>query len=155
MLQIPPHWGTFSILIFSFVVFWVVFKWLLFDPFLSLLATRELKFKKLQAQTDELLRQARAAQERREQALIQCRSEASDQREVKRKEAEEKVARLLEEAHLAAKDSIERARDEINQEIRAAEQELDRLAHALAGELAEQVLGRPLGNGGPAINSPN
>ena len=30
MLQIPPDWGTFAVLMVSFVVFWAVFKRLLF-----------------------------------------------------------------------------------------------------------------------------
>ena len=37
MLKIPPDWGTFCALIVSFLVFWFIFKRLLFDPFLKLL----------------------------------------------------------------------------------------------------------------------
>ena len=46
MLKIPPDWGTFCVLIVSFLVFWFIFKRLLFDPFLKLLADRERRLRR-------------------------------------------------------------------------------------------------------------
>jgi len=155
MLKIPPDWGTFFALIVSFLVFWFIFKRLLFDPFLKLLADRERKLKGLKDRTEQLIREGRVAHERHESEMIAVRREALAEREGERRRAEEEVGHLLEEARLAAKDSIEQVRTEIERELRAAEQQLGKLGDNLAAELAERVLGRPLKGGGPRVHSPN
>ncbi len=66
MLKIPPDWGTFFALIVSFLVFWFIFKRLLFDPFLKLLADRERKLKGLKDRTEQLIREGSAAHARHE-----------------------------------------------------------------------------------------
>jgi F-type H+-transporting ATPase subunit b len=148
MLKIPPDWGTFCALIVSFLVFWFIFKRLLFDPFLKLLADRERKLKGLKDRTEQLIREGRAAHERHEREMVEVRREALAEREGERRRAEE-------DARLAAKDSIEQVRTEIERELRAAEQQLGTLGDNLAAELAERVLGRPLKGGGPRVHSPN
>ncbi len=155
MLSIPPHWGIFCALIVSFLVFWFIFKRLLFDPFLKLLADRERKLKGLKDRTEQLIREGREAHERHEREIVAVRREALAEREGERRRAEEEVGRLMEEARLAAKDSIEQVRAEIERELRAAEQQLGDLGENLAAELAERVLGRPLKSGGPRVHSPN
>ncbi len=155
MLKIPPDWGTFCALIVSFLVFWFIFKRLLFDPFLKLLADRERKLKGLKDRTEQLIREGREAHERHEREIVAVRREALAEREGERRRAEEEVGRLMEEARLAAKDSIEQVRAEIERELRAAEQQLGDLGENLAAELAERVLGRPLKNRGPRVHSPN
>jgi len=155
MLKIPPDWGTFFALIVSFLVFWFIFKRLLFDPFLKLLADREHKLKNLKDRTEQLIREGRVAHERHEHEIIAVRREALAEREGERRRAEEEVGHLLEGARLAAKDSIEQVRTEIERELRAAEQQLGKLGDNLAAELAERVLGRPLKGGGPRVHSPN
>src|SRR5260370_32397812 len=155
MLDIPPHWWTFGVLIVSFLVFWFIFKRLLFDPFLKLLADRERKLKSLKDRTEQLIREGRAAHERHEREMIEVRREGLAEREGERRRVEEEVGRLLEEARLAAKDSIEQVRTEIERELRAAEQQLGKLGDNLAAELAERVLGRPLKAGAPRGYSPN
>lgn len=155
MLKIPPDWGTFCALIVSFLVFWFIFKRLLFDPFLKLLADRERKLKGLKDRTEQLIREGQEAHERHEHEIIAVRREALAEREGERRHAEEEVGRLMEEARLAAKDSIEQVRAEIERELRAAEQQLGDLGENLAAELAERVLGRPLKNRGPRVHSPN
>jgi F-type H+-transporting ATPase subunit b len=155
MLKIPPDWGTFCALIVSFLVFWFIFKRLLFDPFLKLLAERERKLKALKDRTEELIREGRTAHERHEREIMEVRRGALAEREAERRSAEEDVARLLEEARVAARDSIEQVRTEIERELRAAEQQLGDLGENLAAELAERVLGRPLKGGGPRVHSPN
>jgi len=155
MLKIPPDWGTFCVLIVSFLVFWFIFKRLLFDPFLKLLADRERRLKSLKDRTELLIREGRDAHERHERELIEIRREALAEREDERRRAEEEVSRVVEEARLVAKDSIEQVRSEIERELRAAEQQLATLGDNLAAELAERVLGRPLKNGGPRVHSPN
>jgi F-type H+-transporting ATPase subunit b len=155
MLNIPPHWGTFCALIVSFLVFWFIFKRLLFEPFLKLLAERERKLKGLKDRTEQLIREGREAHERHEREIVAVRREALAEREGERRRAEEDVARLIEEARVAAKDSIEQVRAEIERELRAAEQQLGDLGENLAAELAERVLGRSLKGGGPRVHSPN
>jgi F-type H+-transporting ATPase subunit b len=155
MLKIPPDWGTFFALIVSFLVFWFIFKRLLFDPFLKLLADRERKLKGLKDRTEQLIREGRAAHERHERELIEIRRQALAEREVERRRAEEEVTHMVEEARLAARESIEQVRNEIERELRAAEQQLGQLGENLAAELAERVLGRPLKSGGPRVYSPN
>ncbi len=155
MLKIPPDWGTFCALIVSFLVFWFIFKRLLFGPFLKLLADRERKLKGLKDRTEQLIRKGRAAHERHEREIIAVRRVGLAERESDRRHAEEDVAHLIEEARMAAKESIEQVRAEIERELRAAEQQLGNLGENLAAELAERVLGRSLKSGGPRVHSPN
>src|SRR5262249_34828705 len=135
--------------------FWFIFKRLLFAPFLKLLADRERRLKSLKERTEQLINEGRTAHLRHERELIQIRHEARPEREAERRRAEEEVGRLMEEERLAAKDSSEQVRSEIERELRAAEQQLGQFGDNLAAELAERVLGRPLKNGGPRVHSPN
>ena len=155
MLKIPPDWGTFCLLIVSFLVFWFIFKRLLFDPFLKLLAEREHKLKSLKDRTEQLISEGHEAHQRHEREIVAVRREALAEREGERRRAEEEVAQLIEEARVASKESIEQVRAEIEKELRAAEQQLGNLGENLAAELAERVLGRPLKSGGPRVHSPN
>jgi F0F1-type ATP synthase membrane subunit b/b' len=72
-MHIPPDWGTFFALIVSFLVFWFIFSRLFFRPFLDLLAKRERRFKELNDRSEELIKQARAADEEREARLAAVR----------------------------------------------------------------------------------
>lgn len=155
MLSLPPNWGTFAVLIVSFLVFWFIFKRLLFEPFLRLLSDRERTLKGLQERTELLLREGRAARQRREEELIEVRRQALVEREEQRRQAEEQAGQMIEEARVAAKDSLERVRTQIEHELRAAEQQLGTLGDNLAAELAERVLGRALRGSGPQVHSDN
>jgi F-type H+-transporting ATPase subunit b len=155
MLKIPPDWGTFFALIVSFLIFWFIFKRILFDPFLKLLAERDNRIKNLASRADQLTQQARDAEELRSRELTAVRRQGLAEREAERRLAEEEVGRIIEEARLAAKDSVEKVRAEIDRQLRAAEQQLGKLGENLAAELAERVLGRPLKGNGPQVHSDN
>jgi F-type H+-transporting ATPase subunit b len=155
MLKIPPDWGTFFALIVSFLIFWFIFKRILFDPFLKLLAERDNRIKHLASRADQLTQRARDAEELRSRDLAAIRRQGLAEREAERRIAEEEVARIIEEARLAAKDSVEKVRAEIDRQLRAAEQQLGKLGENLAAELAERVLGRPLKGNGPQVHSDN
>jgi len=154
MLKIPPDWGTFCALIVSFLVFWFIFKRLLFDPFLKLLAERELKLKALSDRTERLIHEGKAADDERTRQLSMLRRELIAERELERRRVEEDIARMMEEVRLAAKHSVEQVRAEIERELRAAEQQLGAFGDSLATELAERVLGRSL-KSGPQVHSLN
>ncbi len=155
MLKIPPDWWTFGTLIVSFLLFWFIFKRLLFDPFLRLLADRELKLKTLSERTEHLIREGEAADEERGRQLAALRHELLAERETERRRVEEEIGQIMEDARLAAKDSVERVRVEIERELRDAEQQLGSLGESLAVELAERVLGRSLKGDGPRVHSLN
>ena len=155
MLKIPPDWGTYFAIIVSFLVFWFIFKRLLFDPFLKLLAARNDRLKSLGARAEQLIREGKAATQRREEELAKTRRQALKEREAERRMGEEEVAKVIEEARLTAKESVERVRVEIERQLRAAEQQLGKLGENLAAELAERVLGRPLKGAGPQVHSDN
>jgi len=155
MLSLPPNWGTFAVLIVSFLVFWFIFKRLLFEPFLRLLSDRERTLKSLQERTELLLREGRAARQRREEELNGVRRQALLEREERRRQAEEQASEVLEEARVSAKDSLERVRAQIERELRVAEEQLGTLGENLAAELAERVLGRSLHGRGPQVHSDN
>src|SRR5437763_7764733 len=144
MLQIPPDWGTFALLIVSFLVFWAIFKRLLFDPFMKMLAERERRIRGLSERTEQLLREGQSADEERDRQLIEVRREYLSKREAERRRVEEQTARIIEEARLASKDSVERVRMEIERQLAAAEKQLGQLGEDLAAELAQRVLGRKL-----------
>ena len=148
-MTIPPNWGTFFTLIVSFLVFWFIFSRLFFKPFLNLLARREGRFKDLNDRTEQLLREARGAEEEREARLAAVRRAAIARRETERRDAEAKAAEIVEAAKLAARESLEQVRAKIEEELTSAERELQQMGNNLAAELAERVLGRPL-NGAAA-----
>jgi F-type H+-transporting ATPase subunit b len=143
-MHIPPNWGTFGLLIVSFLVFWFIFSRIFFRPFLDLLSKRENRFKDLSDRTELLLKQAKAAEAEREARLAAVRREASAAREDERRKAEAEAVKVLEEAKADARATLERARAHIEEELKAAEQQLDAMGRSLAAELAEKVLGRPL-----------
>ena len=143
-MHIPPNWGTFFALIVSFLVFWFIFSRLFFRPFLNLLSERERRFKDLNDRTEELIKQARAAEEEREARLAEVRKGALSRRETERRTAEAEAAQMMEAAKAEARETLEQVRVKIETELKAAERELEQMGHRLASELAERVLGRPL-----------
>ena len=143
-MHIPPNWGTFFALIVSFLVFWFIFSRLFFRPFLNLLSERERRFKDLNDRTEELIKQARAAEEEREARLAEVRKDGIARRDSERRKAEAEAAQMMEAAKAAAHEALERAREKIETELKAAEHDLEQMGHSLANELAERVLGRPL-----------
>ena len=154
-MHIPPNWGTFFALIVSFLVFWFIFSRLFFRPFLNLLSERERRFKDLNDRTEELIRQARVAEEEREARLAEVRKGAIARRETARRKAEEEAAQMIEAAKAEARDSLEQVRVKIETELKAAERELEQIGHSLASELAERVLGRPLNTGAATTTGKN
>lgn len=152
-MHLPPDWGIFFTLIVSFLVFWFIFDWLFFGPFLRLLGERERRLKDLGARAEQLLKEEKAAGEQRERQLAEVRRDALAARDVERKRAETEAARLIEEAKSEAHSALERVRAEIEDELRAGEQQIEQMSRALAVELAGRVLGRPVD--GAAQGTPN
>lgn len=147
-MYIPPNWGTFGVLIVSFLVFWFIFSRLFFRPFLKLLSEREERFRSLNDRTEQLLKEARSADETRAQRLNAIRREALEQRDAERRRIEAEAAQMLESAKADARASLEGARTRIEGELKAAEHDLEQMGRTLARELAERVLGRPLNGSG-------
>src|SRR5215470_10250055 len=102
-MHIPPNWGTFAALIVSFLVFWFIFSRLFFRPFLNLLSDREKRFRSWNDRTEQLLKEARAADEAREQRLSATRREAQARRESERRKVEAEAAEMLEAAKTDAR----------------------------------------------------
>jgi len=142
-MHIPPDWGIFFALIVSFLVFWFIFGWLFFGPFLKLLGDRERRLKDLSERTERLLQEEKAAIEDRERGLAAVRREALNRRESERRRAEEEATRMLEEARAEARTQLEQVRAGIESEFAAAGRQLEEMAQTLAAELAQRVLGRP------------
>jgi F-type H+-transporting ATPase subunit b len=143
-MHIPPDWGIFFTLIVSFLVFWFIFDRLFFGPFLKLLGDRENKLKNLSARAEQLLKEEKAAGQKRDRQLLELRREALAAREAERRKAEADAARVIEEAKAKAQSALEHVRAGIENELRAGERELERLSRVLAVELAGSVLGRPV-----------
>ncbi len=143
-MHIPPNWGTFFALIVSFLVFWFIFSRLFFRPFLNLLAQRERRFKDLSDRTEQLIKEARAAEEEREKRLAAVRRDSLGKRDAERRKAEADAAQMMEAAKAEARASLDQVQEKIEAELKAAESELEHMGHNLAQELAERVLGRPL-----------
>lgn len=143
-MHIPPNWPTFFILIVSFLIFWFIFSRLFFRPFLDLLSAREQRFKDLSDRTENLIKEARAAEEQREMRLASVRRDAVARRETQRRTAETEATALMEASRAEARESLEQVRAKIEAELKAAEEELEHMGHNLASELAERVLGRPI-----------
>jgi F-type H+-transporting ATPase subunit b len=144
-MHIPPDWGIFFTLIVSFLVFWFIFDRLFFGPFLKLLGDRESKLKNLSERAEQLLKEEKAAGQKRDRQLLELRREALAEREAERRKAEADAARVIEDAKAKAHSALELVRTEIENKMRAGERELEQLSRVLAVELAGQVLGRPVG----------
>jgi len=151
-MHIPPDWGVFSILLISFLGFWVIFGSIFFGPFLKLLGDRESRLKDLNDRTERLLQEEREAVRERELQLAAIRRDALVHRETGRRQAEAEAAKMIDEARAEAHEQLEAVRTGIDRSIDAAQVELDRMAHNLAGELAQRVLGRPVNTGGTLNN---
>ncbi|HUY20017.1 MAG TPA: hypothetical protein VNE82_17335 [Candidatus Binataceae bacterium] len=143
-MHIPPDWGTFTVLIVSFLVFWFIFNRLFLQPFLLLLETREERLRELNERTAQLIGQRDSAETRRAEELAALRREALARRESERRAAEAEAQQLIERARGAAHEAIDGARAEVRRELAAAEAELERAARRLAAELVERLLHRPL-----------
>jgi F0F1-type ATP synthase membrane subunit b/b' len=143
-MHLPPDWGIFGTLIVSFLVFWFVFGRLFFKPFLRLIADRERRLNDLGSETERLLREEKAATERREGELAEVRRIALNRREQERRAAQEQAAHAIEQARAAARDELDRVRAGIEAEFAAAGRQLEELAGQLATELASRVLERPV-----------
>ena len=143
-MHIPPNWGTFGTLIVSFLVFWFIFSRIFFRPFLDLLSKREQRFKDLGERTEQLINQAQAADVEREQRILAVRREAGAKREAERRQADAEATKVLAAAKADARATLDRAHARIEEELKAAERQLDEMGRSLAAELAQRVLGRPL-----------
>ena len=143
-MHLPPDWGTFGALIVSFLAFWFIFRRLFFDPFLKLLGERERRLREFGQRTEHLIEEGKEADAQRERELAALRREALARRDAERRKAEEEAAHVIEQAKTEARASMERAREAIEREVASAESRLDAFARALADDLAERVLGRPL-----------
>jgi len=151
-MHIPPDWGVFGILLVSFLGFWVIFGSLFFGPFLKLLGDRENRLKDLNDRTERLLQEERAAVKERELQLAALRRDALARRETDRRQAEAAAAKMIDEARAEAHVELEAVRNGIEKSIEAAQVELEQMAHNLAAELAQRVLGRPVNTGGTLNN---
>lgn len=151
-MHIPPNWGTFFVLIVSFLVFWFIFSRLFFRPFLNLLAQREERFQSLSDRTEQLLREARTDDDEREKRIVEIRREAIAMRESHRRTAEAEAAQLLDAAKAEAHAAMEAARTRLERELKESEQQLEAMSHNLGAELAVRILGRPV-DGAPGSNN--
>lgn len=151
-MHIPPNWGTFFVLIVSFLVFWFIFSRLFFRPFLNLLAQREERFQSLSDRTEQLLREARTDDDEREKRIAEIRREAIAMRESHRRTAEAEAAQLLDAAKAEAHAAMEAARTRLERELKESEQQLEAMSHNLGAELAVRILGRPV-DGAPGSNN--
>lgn len=146
-MHIPPDWGIFAGLIVSFLIFWFIFGRLFFVPYLRLLGDRERRLREFHERTEQLLRDEKAAIETREAGLAAVRHEALIRREAERRQAEAEAARILAEARAEAKVALDEVRAGIEQDFTQAASQLERLAEALAVDLAARLLGRSVIDG--------
>ncbi|MBF6568260.1 MAG: ATP synthase F0 subunit B [Candidatus Binataceae bacterium] len=152
-MHIPPDWGTFGILIVSFLGFWFIFNRIFLQPVLALLDRRESRLRELGERAAKLIQEREAAEARRAAELATIRRDALERREIERRRAEAEAQKIMEEARGAANAVIDRARTEVQNQLTAAEAELEKLGRRLAIELAERVMGRRLdGAAGSAIS---
>lgn len=143
-MHIPPDWGTFAVLIVSFLVFWFIFNRLFLQPFLLLLETRERRLRELNERTAQLIEERDSAEARRATELAALRREALARREAERRQVEAEAQQMIERARSAAREAIDEARAQVRRELTAAEAELERAGRRLAAELVERLLRRPL-----------
>jgi F-type H+-transporting ATPase subunit b len=153
MLNIPPNWGTFFVLIVSFLVFWFIFKRILFEPFLALLSARDDRQRELRENAERARNQARAAEEKYRHELAQAYRASAAEREKARQAAEQEAAALVEQAREAARQTIEKAQAEADQKLKLAFQQVEELSAGLALELAQRLLGRQLGARGSSSDT--
>lgn len=153
-MHIPPNWGIFFPLLASFLIFWLLFSRVFVRPFLNLLNERERRLKELNDRAGRLLEEAGTAESRREQELAEFRREALGRREAARREAEQEGAKLLEDARVQARETVQRVRQQLESDLLAAQERLEEFGQRLAVDLAQQLLRRDL-NGSAKPRSAN
>lgn len=141
-MHIPPDWGTFAVLIVSFLVFWFIFNRLFLQPFLLLLETREQRLRELSERTAQLMKKRESAEAQRAAELAALRREVLARREAERRTVEEEAQQMIERARMAAREAVDEARAAVRQELAAAEAELERAGRRLAQDLVERLLRR-------------
>jgi F0F1-type ATP synthase membrane subunit b/b' len=147
-MHLPPDWGTFALLIVSFLIFWFIFGALFFKPFLRLIGDRERRFRDLNERTERLLGEQRSIVAQRARELAEVTREALVRRETQVREAQDRATQLLAAARADARAELEKVRTEIATDFAAAAREIELLARSLATELATRVLDRPITNDG-------
>src|ERR1700737_1742219 len=124
-MHLPPDWGTFALLIVSFLIFWFIFGALFFKPFLQLIGDRERRFRDLNERTERLLSDQRSIVAQRARELAEVTREALVRRETQVREAQDRAAQLLAAARADARAELEKVRTEIETDFAAAAREIE------------------------------
>jgi len=129
--------------LFPFLVFWFIFSGY-FRPFLNLLSERERRFKDLNDRTEQLIKEARAAEEERERRLAATRHDAIDRRETERRKAEAEAAQLMEAAKAEGAANARAGARQNRRRAQAREANSSRWDTVSRPNWPSAVLGRPL-----------
>ena len=135
---------TLLYVMFAFIVSYAVLKRFLFRPLGAILEQREAEELAAARIHGESLRELERAVAEGEARLALARREALKERETLRAQGLGRFEQLLDQAREKASTSVEAASRTIETEAARAASELPARARALAGELAEKILGRKL-----------
>lgn len=135
---------TFVYVVIAFAATFAILKRYLFGPLSSILDEREREAASAEKVHSESLSELQATIARAEAELAKARAEALAIRERLRGEGREVWERRLQEAHVAAETTLNRATDEIGASAKGAAADLPRRARELARQLAEKILGRKI-----------
>jgi F-type H+-transporting ATPase subunit b len=141
MLAFPPDF-TFVIQLVSFFVLLAVLNWLLFRPFMALLAEREQRTEGAARDAAEEREEVDVLAHRLEAELAAARAEANAEAERIRREARAEEATMFKRANAEAAARLAELRAHIDKEREQAGATLRREADTLAGRMVDAVLPR-------------
>jgi len=154
-LQLLPDYGLFDwfgesyfgalwVMIVGFVLLVFPLNQLIFKPIFQSLDNRAERISGARNRSVDLQKQADAVLDRYESAIREARGESEQARQAGLLQAREEQATLTAEARAEAERELVSARAELVQSLEDARASLRSTAEELAGEAAEQVLGRAL-----------
>lgn len=128
----------------NFVVLMFILNKILYRPLMQVMARRREQVESNKTRAQDLEREIDSKMKRYQQQLSDAKSQATAERTLLRKTAQQEESVITAEAQQKAASRIKAIRNQVEQEATEARQILRRSADDLAGQIATKVLGRKL-----------
>jgi F-type H+-transporting ATPase subunit b len=126
-------------------LFWVgyaVLRAFFFKPLLAVMNRREARIDTARSAWEKATAEAEERLATERERLQQARRQATERRDALRREAQERRQALLEQAKAESQTELEKARLELGEQVANQRHLLASRAEALAGQIADRLLGR-------------
>lgn len=135
---------TILIQFVNFLILMAVLNLLLYRPLRAIMQKRKEKIEGSYQAAKDLEGSIEEKMARYQEQLQDAKLKGNQERGTMRQAAAEEEARLLSAAHETASAHVQKIREQVSQEAKAASAQLKSETEAIAGEIATKVLGRAL-----------